>query len=520
MAILNRVYEFLRTQDSVSVAEFSDVKLELKPDDIFCGLFSATHMTRYLEEYARSHEYAGSTLEDRILFNSRVKSVKKAEEGLWHVELDGSDNPTTFFRATKVIDASGITTEPDIPDIPKIAAFKGIKMHMKDLATSNLNTNAACNRIAVIGGAKSGADASYSAARAGKTVYWIIRKSGNGPCWYSPAHTSPPFQSPDEPLLSRILFNILASHFVKDTFFVRLLNRTAIGRSIIRFLWHSIEGGFRKRANFDRPDPRGNGFKNLEPDTPLFWANDNTGVEQREDFFDTIAENVKIIRQDIARMDADGVVLVDGTRIVVDTVIYGTGWQQTPRHYDPQTALSLGLPVPCSLGPAATVDRDKWETLEAAADKVVLARFPILADPPSFFKKVPRMTPYRLYQSIVPIHDSSIVFLGRISVINAWRVAEVQSLWAVAALDGRVHAMHSTAAMEKEVAETVVWCRRRYLNKGQLANWFLWDCVSYTDRLLEELGLKSHLGKEGVLSPCRAKSLSGLVDEYRAKHSS
>ncbi|ERS95462.1 hypothetical protein HMPREF1624_07978 [Sporothrix schenckii ATCC 58251] len=464
-------------------------------------------MTRYLEDYARSHEYAGSTLEARILFNTRVKTVKKTEEHLWHVELVGGGDLARFLRARKIIDASGITTEPELPNIANLSLFNGTQTHMKNLASSDLFTNTTCNRVVVIGGAKSAADACYSAARAGKTVYWIIRKSGNGPCFFAPAQASPPFKAPDEPLLTRILFYILSSHFVEDTFFVRLLNRTAIGRSVIRFLWRLIERDFRKAANYDRPDPKGNGFKNLEPDTPLFWANDNTGVEQRDDFFDVIAENVKIFREDIAHMEADAVVLADGTRIAADALIYGTGWKQTLGHYDPQTSLSLGLPVPLRLGPAATVDCHKWDALEFAAEKTVLNRFPILAHPPRFFKKEPKTTPYRLYQTIVPISDSSIVFVGRMSFVNSWRVAEVQSLWAVAALDGRIQALQSKAAVEKDVAETVVWCRRRYLNKGDIANWFLWDCVAYTDCLLRELGLKSHLGKEGLLSPCRAKSL-------------
>jgi hypothetical protein len=448
------------------------------------------------------------------MFDSRVKSVKKAED-VWLVELEG--NPKTL-HAGKIIDASGITSEPEMPDIPKLSTFNGIQIHMKDLAKSNLYSNASCNRIAVIGGAKSGADAAYSAAKAGKTVYWIIRKSGNGPCFFAPMQPSPPFKSADEPLLTRVLYFIISSQFVKDTLLVRLMNRTVIGRSIIRFLWKSIEGDFRKQAKYDRPDPKGNGFKNLEPDTPLFWANDNTGVEQREDFFDTLADGVKIIREDISEMAVDSVILADGSRVTVDTVIFGTGWRQNPSHYDPHTAASLGLPVPVDL--TTTIDMDKWESLEATADKAVLTRLPILANPPSYFKKQPRVTPYRLYRSIVPVNDSSIVFLGRMSIINAWRVAEAQSLWAVAALDGKIHEMQSAADMEKDVAETVVWCRRRYLNKGQLANWFLWDCVAYTDQLLEELGLKSHLGKEGILSPCRASSLRGLVEEYKTKYNS
>ena len=163
----DRVYNSLWTQDSSSVAEFSDVPLQLKPEDTFCGLFRATHMTRYLVEYVRSHKYADSTLEDRIMFNTRVKSVKKAE-GIWLVELEGGSKT---LHAAKIIDASGITSEPELPNIPKLQTFKGIQMHMKDLARSGLYSNANCNRIAVIGGAKSAADASYSAALAGKTVY-------------------------------------------------------------------------------------------------------------------------------------------------------------------------------------------------------------------------------------------------------------------------------------------------------------------------------------------------------------
>ncbi len=297
---------------------------------------------------------------------------------------------------------------------------------------------------------------------------------------------------------------------------MRLLNRTAIGRYVIRFLWRNIEGDFRKRANYNRPDPTGNGFKNLEPDTPLFWANDNTGVGQREDFIETIAENVKIFREDITEMEPDSIVLADGTKVAIDTLLYATGWRRHPGHYDVRTAAELGLPVP--LGPAASVEREKWTELDAAPDETVLKRFPILANPPPHFKKEPQVTPYRLYRSIAPVHDSSIVFLGRMSIINGWRLADIQSLWAVGALDGRIHNQQSAAERQRDVAETVMWSRRRYLNKGKLANWMLWGCVAYTDRLLEDLGLTSHLGKEGLLTPCRAKTLNGLIEEYRGKY--
>jgi dimethylaniline monooxygenase (N-oxide forming) len=500
------------------------VPLDLKPDDTFCGLFRATHMTRYMEEYARSHTYTGQTLADRIRFHTRVKHVKKAENGSgWQVRLEGDEKP---LLAGKIIDASGITTEPELSDLPSLRAFKGTQLHSRELAKTDLHADPS-RRVIVIGGGKSAGDAAYAAVSAGKDVVWLIRKSGNGPCWYAPVHASAPFTSADEPLLTRIFLNITSSHFVKETFIVRLLNRTAIGRSILRFLWRGIEADFRKRARYhDRPGAaKANRFHNLEPDTPVYWANDNTGVEQREDFFDVIAERVKVYRSDIAEIGAESVVLADGTKVEnVDMIIYSTGWRQTPGHYDLQTSAALGLPLP--LGPEATLSRQKWADLDAQAEKSVLARFPILSNPPRYFKKEARMTPYRLYRTIVPVHDQSIVFLGRFSVVNGWRVAEVQSLWAVAALDGKIHEMQASDTgkvpaeekMQRDVAEMVVWSRRRYLNKGLLANWLLWDCVAYTDTLLADLGLTSHLGQEGLLAPCRAKSLRGLVGEYRAKH--
>ncbi|KAH7034522.1 uncharacterized protein B0I36DRAFT_239935 [Microdochium trichocladiopsis] len=525
-----RVYDTLWTQDSHSVAEFSDVGLPLEPDQLNCGLFRATHMTTYLEIYAHSHKYAGSSVADRIRFACRVTRVSKLadDKTCWVVETEQKDGrPSRTFQADKVIDASGITSEPALPDLPNLHAFRGTRMHAIELASNQLQSNEKAMRIVVAGGAKSAADAAYALAKAGKIVHWVVRKSGGGPCWYAPLHPKPPFTSTDEPLLTRVLYYIMSSHFVKDTLIVRFMNRTAIGRWLTRFAWKSIEADFRKRARYDRNDAMAveNGFKNLIPDTPLFWANDNTGVEQRDDFFDTIATKVRVYRDDITEVEPNAVVLSDGTRIETDAMVFGTGWRQAPSHYDAQTALDLGLPVPIA-GTAGSVERQRWDAADKEAEKRVLQRFPILADPPRYNKRTASMTPYRLYRCILPIQDPSIVSLGRVNIINGWRVAEVQSLWAVAALNGRLPAATATATnkeemqMRQDVADTAMWCARRYLDKGAMANWFLWDCVAYTDALLDDLGLVSHLGKEGLLQPCRAQSLRGLIGEYKARYGS
>ena len=105
---------------------------------------------------------------------------------------------------------------------------------------------------------------------------------------------------------------------------------------------------------------------------------------------------------------------------------------------------------------------------------------------------------------------------------NNFLTSEVQALWAVAYLDGRIEDLPSEGEIEREVAETVAWDRRRYLNKGELGSRFHYDVVDYADGLLEQLGLGSHRRRKGwiadLMDPCFAEDLKGLVDEYKGRY--
>ena len=190
-------------------------------------------------------------------------------------------------------------------------------------------------------------------------------------------------------------------------------------------------------------------------------------------------------------------------------------------------ASELGLPVPFADADHATEIR--WKELEDLEDAEVLARFPALAHPPTYRQPKPTHTPFRLHRAMVPPNDSiddSIVFLG-----NDFRAAEVQALWAVAYLDGNLYPPvpkpgptfidYWRAPIVEEAAKAVAWCRRRYLNKGELGSWFYLHVVEFTDMLLAELGLSSHKW-EGWLSnffaPCRAEDLRALVREYKSPY--
>lgn len=92
-------------------------------------------------------------------------------------------------------------------------------------------------------------------------------------------------------------------------------------------------------------------------------------------------------------------------------------------------------------------------------------------------------------------------------------------MWAAAYLDKKV-ALPDAEERRKEAALFTAWCRRRYLSNGEKGNRITFEMVGYTDRLLEQLGLKTH--RKGwfrdCFEPCRQSDFRGLRDEYVARY--
>lgn len=512
-----RNYQHFWTQLPVGMAEFSDSTLPPVEDkDRYYDLFPARHVTAYLENYIDTHVYNGQTLRSRILTCTWVSNIKR-EAGRWHVT---ADNQKTYI-APRLIDATGLTSIPNMPEIPGMPQFQGVALHQKELGQSDFISQDRLRDVVVIGGGKSGADAAYTAAKAGKNVTWIIRQSGAGPAAFVKAEGDGPFKNSSESLYTRFSMTFTASLWNEDTWWTKFLMRTRLGRLLVTSFWAFLDGQAAAAANFRRPDGKERGYENLKPDTPLFWENDSSGIITRPDFYNVIATGVTIYREDVKSISENALLLVDGTTIGADVIVYATGWSISNPHYDTTVAAQLGLPIPEADGDSKMFL--KWQALEATEDKAICARFPLLANPPPYFASKTKHTPYRLYRGMLPISDDekpSIAFLGKVSVYNHFRSAEAQALWAVGAFDGVV-ALPPPEAMERDVARTVAWCRRRYLEKGQAGQWLPWDVVPYTDLLLKELGLLSHKrggwGWKDFFAPCYAKDLEGIVAEYKEK---
>lgn len=510
-----RMYEAFQTQTPLRIAEFSDRPMrKIDEKECYYDFFPAHYVTSYLEDYVNDHVYNGRSLRDRFQMQASVEQVYK-QENKWHVKIKGDQK---IRRAPKLIDASGLTSTPNIPRLEGKERFKGPMIHHKYFGRSDILHNQAHQNIVVLGGAKSAADIAYAAAKAGKTVSWVIRKSGSGPCAFVSAQGPGPYRNSNDSTYTRVMGSLLASIFSTSTWWTRFIYGSRLGHKLLWQVWDGATQGSLALAKFDRTDTKGNGYSSLKPDTPVFWQNDSTGVNQRADFFDVIADKVHVYRKDVDRLEPSSVVLDDGTTLSCDALLLATGWKSTHEHYDENLALDLGLSVSDDVDPT----REKqWHQLDAQGELEALERFPVLSHPPPYYNHTPHLTPFRLYKTMMPISDPSIVFLGKTMLGNNFRNAEVQALWAVAAMHGTLK-LPSTPEMKLDVARTVGWCRKRYLAKGALGHWFYFDVVPYTDMLLEQLGLSSHRKSwfMDFFGPCIASDLRNVVPEYLRRHHS
>ena len=255
----------------------------------------------------------------------------------------------------------------------------------------------------------------------------------------------------------------------------------------------------------------------------IFWLNATSGILNREDFWETIAPNVRVYLDDIVEVDKKIIRLKKGDEIATDVLLCGTGWDEASFTFlEPHDLVRLGLPHLHKDEPFE--ESRMWAQLEQQADSEIIQQFPILANPPKHLQKPSPLTPYRLYNGIGPLNDDTIAFIGYSIVTNHFQGVECQAIWATAFLDKNITVPSSSSLLDKqrEVAKSIAYNKRRYLSHGQLGNNFSFESNFYLDKLLHEVGLESHLKGASTFRkyfvPRTARDLAGLKDEYLAKY--
>ena len=105
------------------MTEFSDRPMKVPSDaKLIYNLPEARHVTDYLEDYCDNHSWDGTTLRERIVFDCDVKNIRKAGP-FWRIHTSIAQKKT-IFSAPKLVMASGLYTEPSMPDLPGLEKFR------------------------------------------------------------------------------------------------------------------------------------------------------------------------------------------------------------------------------------------------------------------------------------------------------------------------------------------------------------------------------------------------------------
>jgi cation diffusion facilitator CzcD-associated flavoprotein CzcO len=150
-----------------------------------------TTVNRYLETYAEKYG-----ISKHIRYGRRVTSAEKRVGGGWKLDTEVRgpkyQNSTEEILCQKLVVATGLTSTPLPSKLPEQEKFGAPILSFRSLADSGsitqLTEDDQAKTVAVLGASKSGYDAVYTLASAGKKVNWIIKKTGYGPNWMSPSH--------------------------------------------------------------------------------------------------------------------------------------------------------------------------------------------------------------------------------------------------------------------------------------------------------------------------------------------
>ncbi|KAK1579571.1 cofactor FMO1 FAD enzyme [Colletotrichum navitas] len=512
-----QIYPNLKTNNLVTSMDFSDFPMDFKR----FGLEMKQHvlgavMHEYLVEYAKHFG-----VWDKIQLNTKVVRVTRPEDGgEWRVDVEEAGEAKTIACARLVV-ATGVLTVPHVPEMPGSEAFAAPIVHSSDLGPqAHLFASPDVKTVAVLGGSKSAYDAVHLAASTGHKVRWVIRRSGRGPVWVATAFTQlGPFKVWRERLVTRRICAFMSPCLFPDlsglSWVRRFLHESAVGRVVSRTFWKLIRNDTINDCGYQTHEKT----KVLQPEQNQFWYGTASGILSFEDDFFEYVRNgtVQIYREDIDHLSDHTIHLGDGTTLTADLLVASTGFSAKPTiNFEPASLHSdLGIPT-TSLGPKQTA---VWNEANARADGVIGARFPRLLDGPFLDPSSSKTrafhpgasaevayTPWRLYRGIAPPglaarDDRSLVFVGAFSNLANIMRLEVQCLWALAYLEGRIPSLDVDRRAGRVLDETALlqrWAQYRApYGHGRCYPDLVFDQLPYWDMLLGDIGVETRR-KAGV----------------------
>ncbi|KAL4861638.1 hypothetical protein BDV12DRAFT_179936 [Aspergillus spectabilis] len=560
-----RVYEGLRTNNRVESYVYSDFPIA-QVTTVRDLVKRGEHMSgRAVHEYLKAYaEHFG--IHERVRFNCNVKSVEYVEgDGggkEWVVRCTtaaGRETGTgtgqaakSCIRTRKLILATGLTSQPRIPTFVGQESFDAPLFHVKEFAhyqeslftKPTINTedqpgNTTDDRapIAILGGNKSAWDAVYACASQGHRVNWIIRASGNGPSWMTPAAVFSPLNPLIEDLpLVRALGVFSPCIWARNNPIRRFLHGTWLGRVIVRLFWASLEWDMLRANRYNDHDETAK----LRPSYRVLWAGTAVAILNFPgDFFALVRRGlVKVHIADVERLERNGtVVLSNGESLKARGLVLCTGWKASPgiRFLPEGIEQELGFPW--------TPDSLEQQDLVKQTHQELYTRLPMLRTAPGRRKYLSKdaegehitetvLHPFRLARFMVPPKlwdDHSIAILGTVTTFNTPLVTEVQALWALVYLNHgfELQTRHlpphdKESVLREATLHSEFVALRSPTNHGARNADFVFEVLPYLDMLLGDLGLRT--ARKGSwwrnqFVPHEPTDYAGLVEEWKGRGS-
>lgn len=213
--------------------------------------------------------HAGQTLRDRIQFNIHVQSIRKVNDQWQLVCVDTIHQSHRLMFSSRLMMANGQSSVPSLPDFPGKEHFHGKIIHSIDFGQSDVVQNKSVQHVAVIGAGKSAADMVYEAVKAGKTVSWIIRNTGNGSLGaaaLAPIDLPTPYKNGVEASQARIMASLQPCYLIPyRSWWTWLLHRPDLGAKLVSAIFSLLDNSVRKYAGY-RERKSDKGFEKLEYD--------------------------------------------------------------------------------------------------------------------------------------------------------------------------------------------------------------------------------------------------------------
>lgn len=549
-----RLYPGLKTNNVVGTYEFSDFPLVPKQYGIEPGQHIPGQVVyRYLCDFCDAFG-----LTPLIRLKTKVKSATLLPNGDWQVSfltIQAAQTPGVShvmgqpgaLVTSKLVQATGLTSEPFMPPLPGRETFKGPIFHAKDFK-ARAQELVGAQTIVVIGGNKSAWDVCYSACtRFGAKAHMVMRRSGGGPSWCWPAKMEGYLESISAASATRLFTWLDPNPYGSSAWPIRaLINRTWLGQKISGLFWSHLDDKVTKLNGYDNSP----GTATLRPWSSTFWMGNSLSVHNYETRWFDLADNGQITAHaaQVTKLTEAAVHLSDGSVIDADAVICCTGWETKSNIQFLPEGLSdrLGFPGPESgnLKLKANVRAD------ILRDAPVLMAQPIRQVPVALGRENAKFTdsitasvktavlssPYRLYRFMLPcdpdiIRRRNFAVIGANVTLHTAILAQAQALWITAFFKNKIpqlvtssqHSPEMEAIRHDTFHHTEYQRMRRPKETGGTGERYpdlVFDSIPYVDLLLSDLGLPYH--RKGswyreITEPYHLRDFKGLVEEWQSK---